>query len=39
MRVVALIPAAGRGRRMGKETPKASLSLGGIPLLWHTLQK
>ncbi|MCJ7493581.1 MAG: 2-C-methyl-D-erythritol 4-phosphate cytidylyltransferase [Deltaproteobacteria bacterium] len=39
MRVVALIPAAGRGRRMGKEIPKASLSLGGIPLLWHTLQK
>jgi len=38
-RVVALIPAAGRGKRMGRETPKASLLLGGIPLLRHTLQK
>jgi len=39
MRVVALIPAAGRGRRMGSEKPKALLTLGGIPLLIHTLQK
>ena len=39
MRVVALIPAAGRGRRMGGDIPKASLSLGGIPLLRHTLKK
>lgn len=39
MRVVAIIPAAGRGRRMGGEIPKTSLSLGGIPLLRHTLQK
>ncbi|MDI6752875.1 MAG: 2-C-methyl-D-erythritol 4-phosphate cytidylyltransferase [Thermodesulfobacteriota bacterium] len=39
MRVVALIPAAGRGRRMGGETSKASLLLGGIPLLARTLQK
>jgi 2-C-methyl-D-erythritol 4-phosphate cytidylyltransferase len=39
MRVVALIPAAGRGRRMGSEKPKAILPLGGIPLLTHTLQK
>lgn len=38
MRVVALIPAAGRGRRMGSEKPKAILPLGGIPLLTHTLQ-
>lgn len=38
-RVVALIPAAGRGRRMGGELPKASLLLDGIPLLKHTLQK
>ena len=39
MRVVALIPAAGRGRRMGSEKPKAILPLGGIPLLTHTLQR
>ena len=39
MRVVALIPAAGRGRRMGGEKPKAFLPLGGIPILSHTLQK
>ena len=39
MRVVALIPAAGRGRRMGRQKPKAFLPLGGIPLLTHTLQK
>ena len=38
-RVVALIPAAGYGRRMGSEKPKAFLPLGGIPLLTHTLQK
>jgi 2-C-methyl-D-erythritol 4-phosphate cytidylyltransferase len=39
MRVVALIPAAGRGIRMGGKRSKASLPLGGIPLLRHTLQK
>jgi len=39
MRVVALIPAAGRGRRMGSEKPKAILPLGGIPLITHTLRE
>ena len=39
MRVVALIPAAGRGRRMGSQKAKAFLPLGGIPLLTLTLQK
>ncbi len=39
MRVVALIPAAGRGRRMGSQKTKAFLPLGGIPLLSRTLQK
>jgi 2-C-methyl-D-erythritol 4-phosphate cytidylyltransferase/2-C-methyl-D-erythritol 2,4-cyclodiphosphate synthase len=34
---VALIPAAGQGRRMGGEVPKQYLPLGGRPLLWHTL--
>lgn len=38
-RVIALIPAAGRGRRIGMEVPKTSLLLGGTPLLKHTLQK
>jgi 2-C-methyl-D-erythritol 4-phosphate cytidylyltransferase len=37
--VAALIPAAGRGRRMAQDTPKVFLPLGGIPLLAHTLQK
>ena len=39
MRVVALIPAAGHGRRMGAEKPKAFLPLGGLPILAHTLQR
>ncbi|MSR83720.1 MAG: 2-C-methyl-D-erythritol 2,4-cyclodiphosphate synthase [Candidatus Latescibacteria bacterium] len=34
---VAIIPAAGQGRRMGGEIPKQYLSLEGHPLLWHTL--
>jgi 2-C-methyl-D-erythritol 4-phosphate cytidylyltransferase/2-C-methyl-D-erythritol 2,4-cyclodiphosphate synthase len=34
---VALVPAAGQGRRMGGEIPKQYLPLGGRPLLWHTL--
>jgi 2-C-methyl-D-erythritol 4-phosphate cytidylyltransferase/2-C-methyl-D-erythritol 2,4-cyclodiphosphate synthase len=35
--VVAIIPAGGRGRRMGEELPKQYLLLAGKPLLWHTL--
>lgn len=35
--VVVIIPAAGRGRRMGGEVPKQYLPLAGQPLLWHTL--
>lgn len=38
MHTVALIPAAGRGRRMGLERPKVFLPLGGVPLLAYTLQ-
>jgi len=34
-----LIPAAGRGKRMGAEKPKALLPLGDRPILIHTLQK
>ena len=36
-RAVVIIPAAGRGRRMGGEVPKQYLPLAGRPLLWHTL--
>jgi 2-C-methyl-D-erythritol 4-phosphate cytidylyltransferase len=39
MHVAALIPAAGRGRRMGGQSPKAFLPLGGIPILARTLKK
>lgn len=35
--VVAIIPAAGRGRRVGGELPKQYRPLQGKPLLWHTL--
>ncbi len=37
-RVVALVPAAGRGHRMGSNTPKQFLTLGGLPLLVHSLR-
>ncbi len=34
---LVIVPAAGRGRRMGGEVPKQYLPLAGRPLLWHTL--
>ncbi|MEX5213154.1 MAG: 2-C-methyl-D-erythritol 4-phosphate cytidylyltransferase [Nitrospiraceae bacterium] len=37
-KVVALVPAAGRGLRMGTKTPKQFLGLGGVPLLVHSLR-
>ncbi len=37
-RIVAIIPAAGQGRRMGGEVPKQYLELAGRPVLWHTLR-
>ncbi|HYM36781.1 MAG TPA: 2-C-methyl-D-erythritol 4-phosphate cytidylyltransferase [Nitrospiraceae bacterium] len=37
-RVVAVVPAAGRGHRMGSNTPKQFLTLGGLPLLVHSLR-
>ena len=37
MKVVAIIPAAGIGRRMQRDTPKQYLSLAGKPILAHTL--
>ena len=37
MRVVAIIPAAGEGRRMGRAVEKQFLHLHGVPVLAHTL--
>ena len=37
-RVVAVVPAAGLGTRMGGTTPKQYLTLGGLPLLVHSLR-
>ncbi|MEW6248447.1 MAG: 2-C-methyl-D-erythritol 4-phosphate cytidylyltransferase [Nitrospirota bacterium] len=37
-RTVALVPAAGRGLRMGGTVPKQFLALGGLPLLVHALR-
>lgn len=39
MNVIALIPAAGIGRRMGGGVEKQFLQLGGKPLLAHTLAR
>ena len=39
MSVLAIIPAAGAGIRMGGETPKQFLSLEGVPVFIHTLRK
>ncbi len=37
-RVVALVPAAGQGVRLGVGMPKAFVPLLGRPLLWHAVQ-
>jgi len=39
MNVLAIIPAAGMGVRMGGGTPKQFLSLEGVPIFIHTLRK
>src|SRR5574340_1250777 len=36
-RHIALVPAAGSGRRMGAERPKQYLPVAGRPLIFHTL--
>ncbi len=36
--IAAVVPAAGRGVRMGAGVPKQFLTLGGVPLLVHSLQ-
>ena len=38
MLTYAIVPAAGRGLRMGKDKPKLFLDLLGKPILLHTLQ-
>jgi 2-C-methyl-D-erythritol 4-phosphate cytidylyltransferase len=38
MKVIALIPAAGMGKRMGAGVNKQYLQVGGRPILAHTLQ-
>ncbi|TAJ33229.1 MAG: 2-C-methyl-D-erythritol 4-phosphate cytidylyltransferase [Nitrospirae bacterium] len=37
-RTVAVVPAAGRGLRMGGHVPKQFLTLGGVPILVHSLR-
>ncbi len=37
--ITAIIPAAGRGQRMGADRPKQYLPLGGRPVLWHVLAR
>ncbi len=39
MKVAAIIPAAGKGKRLGAKTPKAFLKILGKPLLIHTLER
>ncbi|MDH4160194.1 MAG: 2-C-methyl-D-erythritol 4-phosphate cytidylyltransferase, partial [Actinomycetota bacterium] len=38
MRTAAIVPAAGRGERLGPGTPKALRDLGGQPLLVHAVR-
>lgn len=38
MKVAAIVPAAGRGLRMGGSVPKQFLSIGGLPLVVHSLR-
>lgn len=37
-RIAAIVPAAGLGTRMGADTPKQFLELGGVPLIVFTLR-
>ena len=37
--VIAVIPAAGVGKRMGAAIPKQYLNCAGRPIIWHTLNQ
>lgn len=37
-RTAALVPAAGRGERLGRGTPKALRTLGGLPMYVHAVR-
>jgi len=39
MKTLAVIPAGGQGKRMGRGAPKQFALLGGMPILMHTLRK
>lgn len=39
LKAVAVIPAGGRGRRFGAQTPKQYVEVAGVPLIVHTLRK
>lgn len=38
-RIIAILPAAGLGTRMGTDLPKQFLELDGVPILTHTLRR
>ena len=38
-RIVAILPAAGLGTRMGAETPKQFLELDGVPIVVHSVRR
>jgi 2-C-methyl-D-erythritol 4-phosphate cytidylyltransferase len=38
MKVAAIVPAAGRGERLGPGVPKALRQLGGVPMLVHAVR-
>lgn len=38
MRIAAVVPAAGRGERLGPGTPKALRELAGVPILVHAVR-
>jgi 2-C-methyl-D-erythritol 4-phosphate cytidylyltransferase len=38
LRIAAVVPAAGKGERLGPGTPKALRELGGVPMLVHAVR-